>query len=149
MPDLRESSDLFETSVRLQSASDAITRLSKGVELTPNDSTSMMWVNQFLSNVSETRYSPAGRLMMQADSARPTFYATVEKLSKRLIEEGITSRADRAAFFSELRNILSEPSLQHSTSRLSLAASFLEEFSRGLLSDFWNSSLPQRSPLMR
>jgi hypothetical protein len=151
MADLDETSQMLETSVRLQSASDALSRRAKGERLA-SDEDALLWAGRFLGSVDSARnYTPAGRLMMQATTARPVLYATLDKLRSRLATQGIANVEAIQQFLVELTKLLQSrgESGGISVSRVEFAASFLHEFSRGLLTDLWLESLPQRSTLMR
>lgn len=150
MSDLDETSKLLETSVRLQSAADALARMVEGTAATGTEKDALEWAGMFMGSVEEHRFSATGRLMVQATVARPVFYATIVRLAQRLAEEGLTSDRAIQDFLHELQKLLrSSADVQLAPSRLAFAASFLHEFSLGLLSDLQGDSLPRRSPLMK
>lgn len=151
MPDLDETSKLLETSVRLQSASDALARMVHGTPTTSREENDALeWAGTFMGSVQEHRFSPTGRLMVQATVARPVLYATFERLSNRLEDEGLTTDRAIQEFLTELLALLrSHASVKVAPKRLAFAASFLHEFSLGLLSDLQRESLPRRSPHMK
>jgi len=147
MPDLDETSKLLETSVRLQSASDALARMVQGTPTTSGEEDALEWAGTFMGSVQEQRFSPTGRLMVQATVARPVLYATFERLSNRLADEGLTTDRALQEFLAELLALLQcHADVRLAPRRLAFAASFLHEFSLGLLSDLQRENMPRRSP---
>lgn len=150
MLDLDETSELLETSVRLQSASDALARMVQGTPATSGEGDALEWAGTFMGSVQEQRFSPTGRLMVQATVARPVLYATFERLSNRLEDEGLTTDRAIQDFLVELQAVLRRDlGVRVTSRRLAFAASFLHEFSLGLLSDLQREGLPHRSPHMK
>lgn len=145
MHDLDETSRILETSVRLQNASDALLRWADGSAL-PSDAAVLEWAASFLGRVERRRATPGGRLMMQVTSARPTFYATIDKLQSNLAVKGLTNATSIRRFMGELTELLQSRAsgAASNVERVTLAASFLHEFSRGLLTDLRSASMSAR-----
>lgn len=144
MHDLAQSARLFDASTRLQSASTALEQIATGVDRDHESDEALKWVGTFMPSMDwSSGVELCGGLAVQATSARPTFYASLQKIGPQLIEAQIETREDVHTFLATLWEFLQSgghsPSLDGN--RLRVAANLLHEISQGLLSQTFSESI--------
>src|ERR1039458_9044394 len=153
MTDLNESSHLFEASSRLDSAATILGRLSEGQATTPADREALKWAGGFLSEVDwssgvSNDARSLGNLAVQATEVRPTFYAALIGIERRLREAGLKQENEVVEFLQKLYRFLIRGGMKGKgkatlpSERLQLASAFLLELSQRLLIQLTDNGLP-------
>jgi hypothetical protein len=158
MADLIESSRLFDASCRLDSAATILNKLSEGRPPTPKDREALVWAGSFLNQVDWTAGSSngagvVGNLAVQATAVRPTFYAALISLQRRLIDEGLTHEKEVIDFLRRLYQLLKKGGSSNKAKplpaeKLRLASVFLHELSQRLLIQLTDNGVPRDNELL-
>ena len=157
--ELTEASHLFEASSKLDSAATILNKLSSGEPATADDRNILEWTGRFLNQVDWTAGSSGhgggvANLTVQATVVRPTFYAALIGIERRLREAGLQQEKEVTNFLRMLYRFLVRRGAQGKSQqripadRLRLAAAFLRELSKGLLVQLTDNSLPRENELL-
>ena len=144
MLDLAQSARLFDASTRLQSASSAIEQIAGGAKVSGDADEMLKWVGEFMPSLDwNSAVGMSGGLAVQATSARPTFYASLQKIGPQLSAAHIRTDKDVEGFLGQLWQFLQSGGQSHilDNDRLRLAANLLHEISQGLLSQTFSSAV--------
>ena len=158
MKDLAESSQLFEASSRLQSAATALRKIEAHCPLAESDRSTLRWSGKFLEEVDlnvdpRSHQSASGELSVQATEVRPSFYAALLNIQPTFRAAGIRADTQLQTFLLYIYRVLTsgghlEPKRNRESSRLDLAATFLEELSKALLVRLTNNGVPSNKDLV-
>jgi len=157
--ELTDASHLFEASSRLDSAATILNKLSNGKAATPADRIILEWTGRFLNQVDWTAGSSAhsgsvAHLTVQATAVRPTFYAALIGIERRLREAGLKQEKEVTDFLRMLYRFLIKRGSQGKSKqflpaeKLQLASAFLRELSKGLLVQLTDNGLPRENELL-
>lgn len=152
MTDLMKASRLFEVSTRLQSASQGLSVLAAGEQLTPSGKSSLQWAGRFLAQVDRTAKviidpGVGGGMVAQVTNARPTFYDSLMAITSEFTAAGISSEEDVFALLHTLYLFMSSDEQKEgdlSSNELTLTAKLLRVISRKLLVRLNNNGLPSQ-----
>lgn len=156
MADLIESSRLFEVSSRLDSAATVLSKLSKGQPTTSTDRELLVWAGGFLNQVDWTAGSSngagsIGNLSVQATEVRPTFYAALIGIERRMREAGLERENEVVEFLRRLYQFLIRGGSKGKgvlpSDKLQLASALLSELSQRLLMQLTDNGLPRDNEL--
>ncbi len=158
MKDLAESSQLFEASSRLQSAATALRKIETHRPLAQSDRSSLRWSGKFLEEVDlnvdpRSHHSASGELSVQATEVRPSFYAALLNIQPAFRAAGIKADQQMQTFLASTYHVLTSGGRlgrkqTKESSRLDLAATFLEELSRALLVRLTDNGVPSNKELV-
>ena len=157
MTELSESSRLFEASSRLDSAAAVLSKLSKGEQTTSAERKALVWAGDFLCRVDWTAgggngAASFGNLAAQATEVRPTFYAALIAIERRLREAGLTREEQVVEFLRKLYQFLANGGANGNSKlpaeRLQLASVLLLELSQRLLIQLTDNGLPREDELL-
>ena len=156
MPDLLQSAKLFEVGVKLQTASNCISKCAQGLELDEKDRDILKWAGNFLAQVDwtsdiEVETSEGGGLTVSATNTRPKFYASLLKIGPKFLEAGIDSEKDTYEFLKSVYSLLMSGGTNGivvNSSRLELVSELLHILSQNIMVDLSNNMLPLRPTLL-
>lgn len=149
MPNIFESSDLFEASIRFEDASASLAQIAANKQLQSTGMESLKWAGELLRTVDwdlqkESTRNVSPEVAVQATSIRPFFYNVLVESREQFIQAGIDSEDEALNFFRDFYRLLNgerEPS-DFGSSHLWLASTFLHEISRGLLLEVTGNYYP-------
>jgi hypothetical protein len=148
MSDLLQSAKLFEVSVRLTDASNCL-RTIEDNEPDLSCQESLKWAGRFLTEVDwnsgVTNQGIEGGLAVSATSARPKFYAAINRIAPRFKDVGINSENDLSAYFKRVYSLLNSGGTQEDlgTEELRLFEDLLYLLSQSITVELSNNGLPR------
>lgn len=159
MTDLLEVSRLFEASSRIDSAANILRKLTQGESPNLLERETLVWAGNFLIQVDWTSGNSSavgsvGNLTVQATAVRPTFYAALIGIERRLREAGLNEDKQIAGFLRKLYQFLVKGGITEKNKRalpadkLQLAVVFLRELADGLLIQLTDNGAPKENDLL-
>ncbi len=137
MKDLIESSQLFEASSRMQTASNTLRQMANQSVPDPALRQNLQWVGHFLEEIDLASFGQSdfsANFAVPATEARPFFYEALANIDELLQAAGIADEQKLRTFLTDTFSVLtSGGGKKLPPAQLSLAATLLERFANAML----------------